>query len=223
MRIIDSLSVPFFEFKCEAALVDEVLLELKNQEFLPHSNFVDSTVNESNKTVELTNAFYNKKLMTWFEECLEQVRKLYFIDTIKLEITNCWATKNNLFSKHHLHNHNQSLAGGIFYLDDADSAETVFYSPNPWQRYHNDQIMNIADEKLIEKNLLATKIKQEKGKLVLFPPHVMHGTLPNKKMKSRYVIAFDAFFSGRIYDNARWPYFEIKTTSIHDSHIKQEK
>jgi len=223
MNIIDSLSVPFFEFKCDDALVDEVLNDLKNHEFIPHSHFGGSDTTAPKKDVELTKTFYNKKLITWFDQCLEEVRKLYFIDTIKLEVTNCWATKNNLFSKHHLHNHNQSLVGGIFYLDTCDSAETIFCAPNPWQKYCNDHVMNIANQQLIEKNLLSTKIKQEKGKLILFPPHILHGTLPNKKMKTRYVVAFDSFFSGKIHDNAQWPYFEIKTTSIHDSYLKQEK
>jgi hypothetical protein len=213
MNVIPCLSTPFYEFTCDPQLVDEVINEVKSGNY--HS------IDGNNNTSEILNGpFYNKKLINWFEECLEQIRKIYFDDGLKLEITNCWATKNTFLSKHHIHEHNQSVVGGVFYLDDCDSGETIFYAKNPWHKYYHEHFMNVCSEDIYDKNHLVTKIKQEKGKLILYPPHILHGSTANKEKKARYVIAFDTFFSGRILKNSNWPYFEIKTTNIHESFQK---
>jgi len=205
MKIIPALSVPFYEFQCDETLLDEIYLLVQSMKF-------DTTEDGS---AELSkDYFYHDKLISWFENCLEEVRKLYFIDEIKLSVTTCWATRTSFIHKHHIHTHQQSLVGGILYLEDSNSGETVFYHNNPWHKYHHDNIMNILDETKLSSTQIITKISPSKGKLILYPPHLVHGTNLNKNKKYRYSIAFDAYMSGKITKNSKWPYVEIKTTSL---------
>jgi hypothetical protein len=214
MKILNSLSIPFYEFHCDPNLLDEIKVRVENLNY----------ITDENKEAEFSkNYFYYEPLINWFDECLEQVRKIYYNDNIKLEVVNCWATRTGFLKKLHTHAHQQSLVGGIFYLDTFTSGETVFYQSNPWQDYTTNNIVNIAAKQKVMATQLVTKILPEKGKLVLYPPQLRHGTLPNKEKKVRYSIAFDSYFSGRITDNSHWPYVEIKTTSLREIASKDLK
>ena len=205
MKQLDTLSIPFYEFRCNDKLVDEIYPLIKNLSY-----------RQGDTSTELSEAyFYHKELFDWFNECLEKVKQLYFDDNLKIVITTCWATKTLPLQKHIIHNHQQTLIAGIFYLDTFQSGETIFYNNNPWTRYQNEHIMNISTKSSISTKL-TTKILPEKGKLILFPPQIYHGTSPNKDKKTRYTLAFDAFFSGKIYGNSNWPYVEINSTSLKD-------
>jgi hypothetical protein len=214
MKILNSLSIPFYEFHCDPNLLDEIKVRVENLNY----------ITDENKEAEFSkNYFYYEPLINWFDECLEEVRKIYYNDNIKLEVVNCWATRTGFLKKLHTHAHQQSLVGGIFYLDTFTSGETVFYQSNPWQDYTTNNIVNIAAKQKVMATQLVTKILPEKGKLVLYPPQLRHGTLPNKEKKVRYSIAFDSYFSGRITDNSHWPYVEIKTTSLREIASKDLK
>lgn len=213
MKILNCLSVPFYEFTCDHKIIDEIIPLVQNLEY-------KTNVNKDSADLSAT-YFYHEPLIDWFEECLEEVRKIYYNDSIKLEVVNCWATRTTFIKKHHPHTHQQAIVGGILYLDDFTSGETVFYHSNPWQLYHTNNIINLSNASKIQSTQLVTKILPEKGKLVLYPPHLNHGTLPNKDKKTRYSIAFDSFFSGKITENSHWPYVEIKTTSLKSIASKQ--
>jgi len=205
MKQIDALAVPFYEFRCDEKLIDEILPLIKNLDYKKNTDSAELS----------TQYFYHKELFKWFDECLEEVRQLYFDSTLKMVITTCWSTKTMPFKRHITHNHQQTLIGGILYLDDFQSGETVFTTPNPWLRYQNEHIMNVSTQQLSQSKL-TTKIVPEKGKLVLYPPHIFHGTMPNKDKKIRHTLAFDAFFSGKIYENSNWPYVEINSSSLQE-------
>lgn len=213
MKILNSLSVPFYEFTCDSNLVDEVLPLVENLQYK----------NDENQEAEFSSQyFYYEPLIDWFDECLEKVRKIYYNESIKLEVVNCWATRTGFLKKLHTHTHQQSLVGGIFYLDTFTSGETVFYQSNPWQDYTTNNIINLSSKSKVMSTQLVTKILPERGKLVLYPPQLRHGTLPNKERKVRYSIAFDSYFSGKITDNSHWPYVEIKTTSLRELATKNQ-
>jgi len=208
MNIVDTLSVPFYEFRCEESLINEIIPIVENLEY-----DVDEKATLSKKY------FYHEKLINWFDQCLKEFQSIYFDEEIELVIVNCWATKTNFLSNHHTHNHQTALVSGILYLYDSNSGETTFYVNNPWLRYQNNEIMPISYSKT---NMLTTKVKQEKGKLILFPPHIQHGTEKNKDRKIRHTIGFDVFFSGRITIHSEKPYVEIKSTSLRDAHYSLE-
>lgn len=210
MNIVNSLSTPFYEFQCPDNIIDTAIEEVKQLEFVS-SNF--------NNSVDVSpTCYYNKELVNWFEECLEKIRQIYFIDSMRLVVTNCWATRTGFLKQHQSHTHSQSVVSGILYLEDADTGETVFTANNPWLRYHQDNIIAVSTQSIIENQSLYTKISPKKGKLIMYPSHIYHGTTINKNKKYRYSIAFDTFFQGKITYNAWWPYTEIKATNIHDSH-----
>lgn len=206
MNSVDTLSTPFYEFFCDPYLIDEVLPQVEKFTF---SNGKD---NDPSITKISQEFFYHAKLLEWFENCLEEVRKLYFIDSIRLNVTSCWVTNTSKLAKHRFHRHQQSIVSGILYLQDDSSGETVFLEKSPWGYYTENNFMNITDINQLPQ--LKTVIKQEKGKLILFPSHILHGTNTTKSQNHRYTIAFDSFFSGRIFQNSQWPYFEVKSTTI---------
>ena len=208
MNIVNTLAVPFYEFRCEESLIDEIIPIVENLEYDVHE-----------KASLSKKYFYHEKLINWFDHCLKEFRSIYFEEAIELVIVNCWATKTRFLSNHHTHTHQTALVSGILYLYDSDSGETIFYLNNPWIRYQNDQIIPVSYSKT---GMLTTKVKQEKGKLILFPPHIQHGTATNKDKKIRHTIAFDAFFSGQITKNSERPYVEIKSTSLRDIHYSLE-
>lgn len=204
MKVLNSLSVPFYEFFCDPNLLDQVTNLVENLEYKGDNTEADFS----------SQYFYYEPLIDWFDKCLEEVRKIYYDNNIKLEVVNCWATKTGFLKKLHTHTHQQSLVGGILYLDTFTSGETIFYQSNPWQDYRNKNFVNIASKSKVTDTQLTTKILPERGKLILYPPQLRHGILPNKEKKMRYSVAFDSYFSGKITENSRWPYVEIKTTSL---------
>ena len=210
MKKIEVLSVPFYEFRCDPALMDEIqpLVESMNFEQKPSGVGISKDF------------FYHKTLFEWFNDCLEDVRKIYYIDSIRLVITNCWATRTNFASKHSRHVHHNAMVGGILYFSDAECGKTRFIEKNPWLRHTYDQFFVTGDQDKSPFNQLSTLITPERGKLILYPSHLEHETTANLEKKFRYVLAFDAFFTGRILHNAEWPYCEITSTSVEDVYNK---
>ena len=204
MLTIKTLSIPFYQFQCDPNLLEDVYVKVKNSNFKKEPNQIETS----------STYFYDEKLINWFEECLSKIQLMYFNNNLKLEVVNCWATKTMPLNRHNIHDHQQAVVSGILYFDTCDTGETLFYIENPWQRYQNERIMNISETKQ-DKSKLVTTIKQEKGKLILYPPHIYHGTNVNKERNPRYTIAFDAFISGKITLNSQWPYVEIQSTNIH--------
>ena len=78
MKKIEVLSVPFYEFRCDPALMDEIqpLVESMNFEQKPSGVGISKDF------------FYHKTLFEWFNDCLEDVRKIYYIDIKKWNLLN---------------------------------------------------------------------------------------------------------------------------------------
>ena len=69
MKILNSLSIPFYEFHCDPNLLDEIKVRVENLNY----------ITDENKEAEFSkNYFYYEPLINWFDECLEQVRKIYY-------------------------------------------------------------------------------------------------------------------------------------------------
>lgn len=194
MQVNNLLSIPIYEFQCNDQLTEEIY----NQAVL--SKFTD---NMSNKISDREH-YYNAKLFDWFDQCIDQVSKIYFLNEISLPIISCWINKSSKLEKHHTHHHPNSILSGIFYLTTHDKAETVFYYKNPYVEMGATSL--ILASKDLEKNLvdrpstIMGKVAPEKGKLILFPSSITHGTRPNPDLHARYTISFNTFFSGKIHD-----------------------
>lgn len=194
MIINNLLSIPIYEFRCNEQLTEEIFNQAITSKF---------TDNLSNKILEHDH-FYHDELFDWFDQCIEQIKKIYFLDEISLPIVSSWINKSSKLERHHTHRHFSSIISGIFYLTSHDKAETVFYYENPYFKMGKTDIFLAS--KYLKKSLeeqpftITGKIKPEKGKLILFPSSMRHGTRPNIDSYDRYSISFNTFFSGTLQD-----------------------
>jgi uncharacterized protein (TIGR02466 family) len=194
MIVNNLLPIPIYEFQCDDQLTEEIY----NQSIL--SKFTD---NMSNKISDSAH-FYNARLFDWFDQCIDQVKQIYFIDEISLPIITCWVNKSSKLERHHTHHHPNSILSGIFYLTTHDKAETVFYYKNPYFEIGATNLILASKDQ--EKDLvdrpttIIGKIAPNKGKLILFPSSIVHGTRPNTDSQARYTLSFNTFFSGKIHD-----------------------
>jgi uncharacterized protein (TIGR02466 family) len=194
MIINKLLSVPIYEFQCDESIIDKIYNLAINEEF--DSNTYN-TISKKN--------FYNEELYDWLDDCLEEVRKIYYVDSIKFKITNCWINKSNKLQYHHVHSHPNSIVSGILYLTTHNSGETVFYYDNPWKKMVSTTRTVEIQKKIFPENefhrdpiTLTSMISPRKGKLILFPSSIFHGTKANKELFPRYSLSLNSYFSGSV-------------------------
>jgi hypothetical protein len=196
------LSIPFYEFDCDATLVEEVFEEVKQLDF---------TANEKN-AISMGPSFYNERLFVWFDECLEQVRKKYYIDSVKLDIVACWANRTNITQSHHFHKHPNSIVSAVFYLTEGEGGETCFFTKDPWLQY--TEFLNIDKEQDAQRRLLKTILPPRKGLLRLFPSSVEHTVAVHKSRTPRYTISFNTFVSGDLSNGNNSTILTIKSETV---------
>jgi uncharacterized protein (TIGR02466 family) len=128
--------------------------------------------------------FFKKSIALYFEEMC--------YDYDSFEITQCWANRSKKGQHYRFHYHPNSFLSGIFYLTSGGGGNTVFKSQD------RPQIMpNVR--RLKKWNTISCETVPEAGKLILFPSHVDHKTLPHANPDdARYVIAFNVMFTGWI-------------------------
>jgi uncharacterized protein (TIGR02466 family) len=214
MNIVNLLSIPIYEFYCDELLTEEIYNHAVSSVFVK---------NTDNKIAD-RDRFYHEKLFEWFDQCVDQVSKIYYKDEISLPIVSCWVNKSSKLEKHHIHLHSNAVISGIFYLTTHEKAETMFYYKNPFFEIGKTDLLRASKD--IEKDLadhpttLTGKVRPEKGKLILFPSSLIHGTRPNLDSYARYTVAFNTFFSGTIYQKENK---ESLTTDItlHPVTVKQ--
>lgn len=189
MNTIQTLSVPFYEFECpHTELIEKVCEEVRA---LP---FNDEDPPPSTRT------YYNAELFDWFTACLEEVRKIYYKDSIKLTISNGFATRMKRLHKARMHFHINSIVSGVFYLTSAETSKTKFQLPNPYYFAEHQKVLSLSNNKhdVIDTgyNALTTLLAPVKGKLVLFPSSIEHETLTHNEPFYRYIISFNTMATG---------------------------
>ena len=202
MKENNILGVSMYSFDCETTLVDEVFQEVKNLEYAG---------NEKN-AISMETVYYNEKLFIWFEECLEEVRKKYYIDSVKLDIVACWANKTNLTQSHHFHKHPNSIVSGIFYLTEGTGGNTCFFMKDPW--LHCTDFLNINKESVPQTNMIKSVVEPKKGRLLLFPSSIEHSVSLYKSTVPRFTIAFNTFVSGDLSNGNNSTLLKLKSESV---------
>ena len=139
-----------------------------------------------------------KYLVKWFAECLHKCkREKQYNFHGRFNITQCWANKTTTGGSHHVHNHPNSLLSGIFYL--TDSTSTVFSGPLMWNlplvRANNESTMS--------------KVTPVKGRLLIFPSGLLHGTDRSNTNEPRYSMSFNTFIHGELGDVSSLDYVSI--------------
>ena len=197
MIVNNLLPIPIYEFQLE----NENLIE----ETYDQAISLDFSDNMLNKISDHS-FFYHESMFEWFDQCIDQVKKIYFIDEVSLPIISSWVNKSSKLERHHIHRHPNSILSGIFYLTTHEKAETVFYYENPYFEMGKTDLFTASKylkNALAENPFTITgKVAPKKGKLILFPSSMVHGTRPNTDSYGRYTISFNTFFSGKIHDSA---------------------
>jgi len=212
MKELPVIAVPFYEFEADQTLVNSVLDDIKNLEFV-------KTEHRLNKVS--TDEYYHPELFDFFDDCLLKVRDKFLVTSLELPIVACWVNKSTKLQAHHYHNHAHSFITGVFYLTTHDKSETIFTMPNPWGSQVGSE-MFIFNEGF--SGIMTGKVKPTKGKLILFPSKIMHKVSPNLDNETRYTISFNTFFSGKVaaLSESVAERLEIKPTSVRDR-IKNSK
>ncbi|NBP00411.1 MAG: hypothetical protein EBU90_09860 [Proteobacteria bacterium] len=190
MKIIDSLHIPFYEFRCDEALIDSIV------ETLPSIKFKKDSSNSNSGN------FYNKELFSWFDECLKELCKELYSDSIKLSITGCWLNRASRFEKTQSHCHINSIVSGVMYFSNENSGKTIFKIDDPWYHAQNNKVLQLTKTPIHERSVtLKSEIFPEKGKLILFPSNIYHEVNTHNGSHYRYTLAFNTFVSGLIMSN----------------------
>ena len=204
MKALTLFEIPIYEFKHpNESVVDEVLNEVKNLEYDKNVSNLKSLDNVH---------YYHNELYKWFEKCLEEVRQKHYVDSIKLEIIATWANKTNKLSKHHRHFHPNSIVSAVFYLTSHDSSFTVFDIDNPWSEQDKHGLYITKPQSDLPFSI-KSKVRPEKGKLLIFPSSIWHSTTPLLDNNARYSLSFNTYFSGIIGSGAESTYLEIRPTT----------
>lgn len=195
MKSIDVCPQQILSFDAPNDITNDALNNVLNEEW-QHNN------NPNNYYTQDT--FLNKRdeykyLIKWFDECLYNVqREKRYMFHGKFNITQCWANKTTTNGYHHPHNHPNSLLSGIFYL--TDSTPTIFSESLKWNL---PLIQSMNDASTI------TRVTPVKGRLLIFPSGLMHGTDRSNDNEPRYSMSFNTFIQGELGDVPSLDYVSI--------------
>lgn len=213
MEKINVISIPFYKFKAEDALIKEVYDDVTNLKFISELKTENGFVSHD---------YYNENLFKFFNESIREFKKVYFDDNIEFPIVDCWVNKYNKLNKLHKHMHPNSIICGLYYVTthSESQAATVFEAENPWvfiKPNINSVNLSLHDPSYPAGTMTLTgEIMPEQGTLILFPPSLFHYMRPITSIsKVRYTIAFNTFASGNISSH-RTQVLSLKAISLED-------
>lgn len=133
-----------------------------------------------------------KILVDFFQNTLDEIKKLYQYDTERFEINSMWANLTNRGGHHTVHYHPNSYFSGIFYV--SPGAPTIFKDPNILKI---TSALNVFSEEIREQSF-----NGQSGSLLIFPSWLYHGTVEND-VDSRMTISFNSLPSGKTNYNTK--------------------
>jgi len=184
MKTIDIIKSPFYKWEFDLLECDQILDKIQRLNFIKnYENFVTENDREVNFIIDRINL------------CLKDLKNTLYPNqkTFEIVVTECWANKTLFCQKHHKHHHPNSLFSGILYLTShPDTGPTRFYY-NDIFKYH--QFIPYSS---LQKDELFFDFYPVKGTMIVFPSNILHSVLPVKEKSTRYTIAFNTFFKGKI-------------------------
>lgn len=171
---------------------NNILLNCKKQKYITTNkqNSNSSKISESQKILDLKD--FNKLKQIIYNEFNFFKNNILKYTNTNFKITSSWITKTEKNNYSLLHNHNNSMFSGIFYVSVNEkqlniSFENIFkslFSIEP-KEYN---IFNSCEQKVFVKNKT----------LIFFPSEVHHTILSNEMHNDRYSIAFNILPTGLI-------------------------
>jgi uncharacterized protein (TIGR02466 family) len=111
----------------------------------------------------------------------------------ELYITNSWINVTGHTQQHSLHNHNNSIVSGVFYLDASDSQPTITFN-----RMIPPFFLTMRSKEYTMFNSIEWNIPVEDNSIIIFPSQCYHFVKQNLSKNQRISIAFNTFLKGSI-------------------------
>jgi uncharacterized protein (TIGR02466 family) len=151
--------------------------------------------------ISTNNWILENSILTQLKNDLMEHVNIYLNEIMMVEaelyITNSWINVTGYQKQHALHNHNNSIISGVFYVDAADSQPSItFNKMNPPFFLH----MKAKDYTIF--NSMEWNIPIENNTIIVFPSQCYHFVKPNLTENQRISIAFNTFVRGNIGGDA---------------------
>jgi len=154
--------------------------------------------NRGNTVTKDKNIFNNPILSDLRNWCLANVNafaeQLGKEKGVEFYITNSWYNKSKPHESHHSHMHPNSIFSAVLYVDGPD-VPTFFYNNGAFANF-------TFYDKNKGNQFTANKvgIRNEPGRLVLFPSSLTHDVDTNRGNSDRHTISFNTFIKGKFGD-----------------------
>ena len=195
MNKIDVCPQQILSFDAPNDITNDALNNVLNEEWQHNNN----PNNYYTKDTFLHKRDEYKYLIKWFDQCLYNVQKeKRYMFHGEFSIVQCWANKTTINGYHHPHNHPNSMLSGIFYL--TDSTPTIFSESLRW---------NLPLIPSMNNDATITRVTPVKGRLLVFPSTLLHGTDRSNDNEPRYSMSFNTFIQGELGDAPSLDYVSI--------------
>ncbi len=144
------------------------------------------------------------------ETCIKYFNK-YIKEVLMIEdefvMTNSWIIRCPKDSKHHLHNHPNSIFSAVYYIHaDEESSDMIFeydttYDTNYKFTYNISGVNQYNSSKLT--------IKPKTGDFLVFPSYLKHTVTPNKSQNERIILSFNSFLTGSVGSSQEKTYLNL--------------
>lgn len=183
---------PFYTFQTPASIIDLVIEQAKNLDYKPVNAEMPGYLGYNIDNEKNITCYYNKMLYDFLDSCLEPIYKKHFKYSTKHVINDLWITKTQFGASFSLHKHTYSVFSGVLYLENSNTGTIFSFPDNFSQLWEHFTLCNVQQQ--------TYESKSEKGKLLIWPSHILHKTSPHKEKKVRYSVAFNSFWDGKLYD-----------------------
>lgn len=194
MKKLQILPQTIFEFHCTPSVLQNAQKNVENLSWEPN------LYTQRSQDIYLNKNHLFDDLHKWFHECLVRVKRSVEYQATDVKITQSWANRADQGHWHQPHKHPNSIFSGIFYLTNSDIG-TTFILPSIWQTYDpkdgkvGQPFENFLDDSI---SIVEHVVKEEEGKLLIFPSTLEHGVRQNHSNEVRYTISFNSFLCGDI-------------------------
>lgn len=106
------------------------------------------------------------------EIVVDYLNNIYNCKSEDFYLTCMWANVHKCFSKHHIHNHPNSFLSGVYYIDTPEGSGDIFFK----DPRSGNQILVPDYTQTPEFMFNEVRFPVSKGKLILFPSYLEHGT-----------------------------------------------
>lgn len=194
--IIPFLATPIFTTETDFRLTENEMNIVKND----FDDGKESALREgsqlslSHRLLELPEL---KRVHDFIVKTVKDFVKDHLKITDEFYLTSSWATTNKKGSKHHSHNHPNTLLSAVYY-PHAESGDLLFHSSQNGLFPNFDFKFNYSEYN--EFNSKSWTLPVKTGDLVIFPGWLTHESTPNEHDSLRVMIGAN-FFTRGIFGN----------------------